>query len=77
MTSIKTQTDIWHAIFSLITKDQSTQFNGIGELLFKSKEDTETESEYSDYYSSCNESDTDFLQSDSSENTEEEKNKMK
>ena len=46
-------------------------------MLFKREEDTETESEYSDYYSSCNESDTDFLQSDSSENTEEEKNKMK
>ena len=51
------------------------QFNGIGELLFKSEEDTETESEYSDYCSSCNESDTDFLQSDSSENTEKKRTK--
>ena len=71
MTRIGTQTDISHSVFSLITKDQSTQFNGIGESIFETEEDTETEGEYSDRYSSSKESDTDFLQSDSIDSMEE------
>ena len=71
ITSIGTQTDISHSEFSLTTKDQSTQFNSIRESIFKTEEDTETESGYSDHYSSCNESDTDFLQSHSIDSMEE------
>ena len=71
MINIGTQTCISHLVFSLITKDQSTQFHGTGESIFETEEDTETESEYSDHYSSCNESDTDFLQSDISDSIEE------
>ena len=71
MTSIGTQTDISHSEFSLTTKDQSTQFNSIRESIFKTEEDTETESGYSDHYSSCNKSDTDFLQSHSIDSMEE------
>ena len=77
MIGIGTQTCISHLVFSLITKNQSTQFLGIGESIFKTEEDTKTESEHSDHYLSCNESDTDFLQSHSSDSMEEEKEKNK
>ena len=46
MPSIRTQTDMSLTVFFLITKDQSTQFNGIGQSIFKTEEDTETENEY-------------------------------
>ena len=46
MRSIRTQTDMSHTVFFLITKDQSTKFNGIGQSIFKSEKDTETENEY-------------------------------
>ena len=78
ITSIGPQTDISHSVFSLRTKDQSTQINGIGESIFETEEEKETESECSDQYSSCNKSDTDFLQSNSSDSMEEgkEQNEM-
>ena len=78
ITSIGTQTDISHSAFSLRAKDQSTQINGIGESIFETEEEKETESKYSDQYSSCNESDNDFLQSDSRDSMEEgkEQNEM-
>ena len=71
MTSIGTQDEISLSVFSLITKDQPTQYNGIGEPIFETEKDAETGSKYSDHYSSCNESDTDFLQSHSSDSMEE------
>ena len=37
MTGIGTQTDILHLVFSLITKDQSTQFNGIRESVLETE----------------------------------------
>ena len=49
------------------------QFNGPGESIFETEEDTETESKYSDHYLPHNESNTDFLQSDISESIKEEK----
>ena len=39
--------------------------------MFENEVDTETEGQYSNHYSSCNESDTDFLQSDCSDSMEE------
>ena len=39
--------------------------------MFETEEDKETEGECSDHYSSCNESDTDFLISDNSDSMEE------
>ena len=70
MTSIGTQTDISRSVFSLITKDQSTQFNSTGESIFETEQDKGKEVEYSEHYS-CNESDTGFLQPDSTDNMEE------
>ena len=70
MTSIGTQTDISRSVFSLITKDQSTQFNNTGESIFETEQDKGKEVEYSEHYS-CNESDTGFLQPDSTDNMEE------
>ena len=70
MTSIGTQTDISRSVFSLITKDQSTQFNSTGESIFETEQDKGKEVEYSEHCS-CNESDTGFLQPDSTDNMEE------
>ena len=78
MISIGPQTDISHSVFFLRTKDQSTQINGIGESIIEIEEEKKTESECSDQYSSCNESDTNFLQLNSSDSMEEgkEQNEM-
>ena len=46
MTSIGTQTDISRSVFSLITKDQSTQFNNTGESIFETEQDKGKEVEY-------------------------------
>ena len=37
MPSIRSQTDMSLTVFFLITKDQSTQFNGIGQSILKPK----------------------------------------
>ena len=71
MKGIGTQSDISHSVsIRQQFKDQSKQFNGIGESIFEAEEDTERESQYSEHYTSSKKSDTDFLQDDGSNSME-------
>ena len=78
MKGIGTQSDISQSVsIRQQFKDQSKQFNGIGESIFETEEDTERESQYSEHYSSSKKSDTDFLQYDGSNSMEgKEQNEM-
>ena len=72
MTTIGTQTDISTLVFPKSTSDQCTQFSGFKESPLEIEENTEFEENEYDRLS-CNESDSEYLQSDSSEDMEGEK----